>query len=76
LGEEAMPRFTIDLPDEINLRLTEIARENGITKAEAMRRAFALLSVAEEQKKFGRGLGIISQKDGDHAEVYGRILGI
>lgn len=54
----------------------EIARENGITKAEAMRRAFALLSVAEEQKKFGRGLGIISQKDGDHTEVYGRILGV
>jgi predicted transcriptional regulator len=71
-----MPRFTIDLPDEINTRLSEIAKENGITKAEAMRRAFALLSVAEEQKKFGRSLGIITQKEGDHAEVFGRILGV
>ena len=71
-----MSRFTIDLSDEIDNKLAQIARNNGITKAEAMRRAFALLSVAEEQKQFpGQSLGIVKQTDG-HLEAVGRIVGV
>jgi predicted transcriptional regulator len=71
-----MSRFTIDLSDEIDGKLTQIAKANGITKAEAMRRAFALLSVAEETKAIpGQSLGIVKQMDG-HLEAVGRIVGV
>jgi predicted transcriptional regulator len=33
--------MTLDLSDEVDQKLTDIAKQNGITKAEAMRRAFA-----------------------------------
>jgi len=46
-----MPRMTLDLSDEIDQALTDIATQGGITKAEAMRRAFALLAVAYAEKK-------------------------
>ena len=48
-----MARLTLDLSPEINERLEAIARSNGITKSEAMRRAFALLAVADTEKKKG-----------------------
>lgn len=56
-----MPRFTIDLPTEIDTRLTAIARKERISKAEAMRRAFALLSVADQEKAKGNSLGIVRE---------------
>jgi hypothetical protein len=41
-----------------------------------MRRAFALLSVAEETKATpGQSLGIVKQTDG-HLEAVGRIVGV
>ena len=71
-----MSRFTIDLSDEIDEKLSQIAKANGITKAEAMRRAFALLSVAEEMKAIpGQSLGIVKQTDG-RLEAIGRIVGV
>jgi hypothetical protein len=50
-----MIRFTVDLSNEIDERLSDIAKRNGITKAEAMRRAFALLAVADHRKAKGEG---------------------
>lgn len=72
-----MSRFTVDLSPEINNRLTEIARREGITKAEAMRRAFALLSVAEQEKSKGNSLGIV-REDPDKRELkaIARVVGI
>jgi predicted transcriptional regulator len=71
-----MPCFTIDLSDEIDGRLSQIAKANGITKAEAMQRAFALLAVAEETKGMpGQSLGIVKQTD-NHLEAIGRIVGL
>ena len=37
----AMISMTLDLSDEIDGKLNEIAKRNGITKAEAMRKAGA-----------------------------------
>ena len=54
-----MSRLTVDLSDEIDERLNDIAKRNGITKGEAMRRAFALLSVADEERNKGNTLAII-----------------
>jgi len=73
-----MPRFTIDLSKEIDERLTEIARKEGITKAEAMRKAFALLSVAIEESAKGNSLGIVREdpKNGHELQVLGRVIGV
>lgn len=57
-----MTRMTVDLSSEVDDRLTQIARESGITKAEAMRRAFALLSVAYDEKARGHSLAVVDEK--------------
>ena len=46
-----MPRLTVDLLEEIDEALNDIAKRNGVTTATAMRRAFAQLVVVETQKK-------------------------
>ena len=72
-----MPRFTLDLSEEIDGALTDIAKQSGITKAEAMRRAFALLAVAyAEKKKPGFSLGIVRERDDHTLEAVGRVVGI
>ena len=72
-----MSRLTIDLSKEISDRLTDIARKEGITKAEAMRRAFALLSVAEQEKAKGNALGIVREDPKSHKlHAIGRVVGI
>jgi len=72
-----MPRMTLDLSDEIDNLLTDIAKQSGITKAEAMRRAFALLAVAyAEKKKPGFSLGIVRERDDHTLEAVGRVVGI
>ena len=72
-----MPRMTLDLSTEIDQALTDIAQQNGITKAEAMRRAFALLVVAyAEKKKPGFSLGIVRERDDHTLEAVGRVIGL
>lgn len=71
-----MPRFTLDLSDEIDGALTDIAKLSGITKAEAMRRAFALLAVAYAEKKPGFSLGIVRERDDHTLEAVGSVVGI
>lgn len=72
-----MPRMTLDLSTEIDQTLSDIAQQNGITKAEAMRRAFALLVVAyAEKKKPGFSLGIVRERDDHTLEAVGRVIGL
>ncbi|PID43984.1 MAG: hypothetical protein CSA52_03425 [Gammaproteobacteria bacterium] len=72
-----MPRLTVDLSKDINTRLTEIAKKEGITKAEAMRKAFALLSIAEQEKAKGNSLGIVRENKENHElQAIGRVVGI
>jgi Ribbon-helix-helix protein, copG family len=73
-----MTRFTIDLSSDIDERLTDIAERNGITKAEAMRRAFALLALADEEKQKGKGfsLGIVRETVNHELEAVGRVVGV
>lgn len=73
-----MSRLTLDLSQEIDEKLTEIAKRNGITKAEAMRRAFALLAVADQEKRKGKGfsLGIVRENEDHQLEAVGRVVGI
>lgn len=71
-------RLTLDLSNEIDEKLTEISKRKGITKAEAMRRAFALLTVAdkEEQKPGGFSLGIVRETADHGLEAVGRVIGV
>jgi len=72
-----MPRMTLDLSDEIDDTLTALARRRGITKAEAMRKAFALLVIADsEARKPGFSLGIARERDDHTLEAVGRVVGL
>ena len=72
-----MPRLTLDLSEEIDGRLTEIAKRNGMTKAEAMRKAFALLAVADQEKQKGNGSSIgIVRDNADGLYAVGRVVGL
>jgi len=72
-----MPRLTVDLSKEIDARLTEIANKEGISKAQAMRKAFALLSVAEQESAKGNSLGIVREDPDSHElQAIGRVVGI
>ncbi|MCY1445980.1 hypothetical protein D9M71_625190 [compost metagenome] len=71
-----MHRMTLDLSDEIDQALTDIATQSGITKAEAMRRAFALLAVAYAEKKPGFSLGVVRERDDHTLEAVCRMVGI
>jgi Ribbon-helix-helix protein, copG family. len=72
-----MPRMTLDLSDEIDQALNDISRRRGITKAEAMRKAFALLVIADsEARKPGFSLGIVRERDDHTLEAMGRVVGL
>jgi len=72
-----MSRFTIDLSEDIDSRLTFIARKKGISKAETVRRAFALLSIADQEEDKGYSLGIIKEDTEAHEmQAVARIVGI
>lgn len=72
-----MPRLTVDLSNEIDTRLSSIARKQGISKAEAMRRAFALLSVADQETAKGNYLGIVREDAGSHElRAIARVVGV
>ena len=73
-----MSRMTLDLSDEIDNKLTDIARRGNISKAEVMRRAFALLAIADEEKqKPGFSLGIVKEDPTDHSlQVVAKLIGV
>jgi predicted transcriptional regulator len=68
-------RLTLDLSNEIDERLTSIASSNHISKAEVMRKAFALLAIADDEKKKGRSLGIISEDQNHQMQVIAKVIG-
>ncbi len=51
-------RYTIDLTDELNEEIDEIAKKAGITKSEVFRRALALLKVTDEATRSGEHVGV------------------
>ncbi|MFC3123259.1 ribbon-helix-helix protein, CopG family [Agaribacter flavus] len=72
-----MSKFTVSLSADIDKRLTEIAAKEGITKSEAVRRAMALLSMAEKEKEKGNSLAIVRENPDSHeVQVIGRVVGL
>lgn len=68
-----MKSMTLNLSREIDDFLTAYAYERGMTKAEAMKGAFALLKIADDQKRKGDGssLGLVRRLPDDSLEVVG-----
>lgn len=56
-GKEVM------LSSEMNDLLTQVARNRGVSKEEALRTALALLDVSEQQRMLGHSLGVVKQDD-------------
>jgi hypothetical protein len=54
-----MARFDLYVSDNIDATLVDISRRYRISKEEAIRRAFALLSVADDALRDGRSMGIV-----------------
>ncbi|MDE1168447.1 MAG: hypothetical protein PW845_24460 [Pseudomonas sp.] len=72
-----MANLTLELSDDIDNCLSQIAIRNSITKAEAIKRAFALLAIADNQKqRAGCSLGIIRERDDHTLEIIGRVTGL
>lgn len=72
-----MAIFTLDISDEIDRSLTEIARRNHLSKAQAIHRAFALLALADREKsKPGFSLGVVREREDHSLEAVGRVTGL
>lgn len=56
-GKEVM------LSGEMNDLLTQVARNRGVSKEDALRTALALLDVSEQHRMLGRRLGVLKQDD-------------
>ncbi|MGG7671026.1 ribbon-helix-helix protein, CopG family [Pseudomonas sp. WC2] len=75
-GRKTMSRMSVNLSPEMERLVDETAESEGITKSEVIRRAFALLKVAESEKKKGRFLAVAKENQAHDIEVIGRILGL
>jgi len=72
-----MNRMSVNLSPEMESLIEETSRREGITKAEVIRKAFALLQISETEKSKGRSIGIISEDKGSHEmRVVGKIVGL
>lgn len=60
-----MARYTLDLTDSASEKLDQLSREGDMTKAEVLRRALALFSVAEREKRAKRYIGSFTYEDGN-----------
>ena len=53
-------RLTLELSEETREMLEKLAKENGKSMTDIVREAIALRNFAEEQKKEGKSLAIVS----------------
>lgn len=72
-----MSRLTLELSDEIDRCLTDIARRSDLSKGEAIRRAFALLAIADVEENKGNFLAVVRKnKENNLLETVARLVGI
>ena len=58
-----MPKYTLQMNENLESVLDELAETEGISKAQVIRRSLTLLKLAEDQKKNGYQLALT--KDGE-----------
>ena len=51
-------RYTIDLTEELNAAIEEMARDAGMTKSEVFRRALGLFKVTDQARRAGEHVGV------------------
>jgi hypothetical protein len=72
-----MSRMSVNLSPEMEKLIEETALNEDISKGDVIRRAFALLKVAESEKKRGRFLAVARENESSHnIEIVGKILGL
>ncbi len=72
-----MLRYTIDLSGKVLNDLDAFAKRHNISRAEAAKRAFAILAIADEEKKKGHELCIVKLgPDNGQTELVARISGV
>ena len=60
-----MARYTIDLSGKVLHDLDAFAKKHHISRAEAAKRAFAILAIADSESEKGNELGIVKIGKGD-----------
>lgn len=72
-----MSRMSVNLSPEMERFIEETAAKENISKSDVIRRAFALLKVAESEKGKGRFLAVAKESQtSDDIEIVGKILGL
>lgn len=72
-----MNRMSVNLSPEMEKLIEATSQRENISKAEVIRKAFALLQISEQEKEKGRSIGIISEDKVSHEmKVVGKIIGL
>jgi predicted transcriptional regulator len=64
-------RMNLQVSAEINELLERIAKDTGSNRSEVIRQALALMKVAQEAKKKGKHIGLVSDADKLDTEIVG-----
>lgn len=64
-------RLNLQLSDELNRILEEIAEDTGSSRSDVIRQAVALMKVAHDGKKEGRHLGLVTDAKRLETEIVG-----
>ena len=72
-----MPCYTIDISGKVLSDFDGFAKKHHISRAEAAKRAFAILAIADEERAKGNELGIVKiGKKNNEAKLFARIAGV
>ena len=72
-----MSRMTLEISDSFEEVLASFATRNGISIPETVRRALAVIELAEQVQRKGRSLGIVEEDKKTHElHAIGRIRGL
>lgn len=72
MGAAEKIRLTLDVSQELNRTLEELAEQTGSTKSDLLRRAIALMEVAVDAKQKGQNLTVSDKQD----KVVTKIVGL
>jgi BioD-like phosphotransacetylase family protein len=71
LASESKVRLSLDLSPQTNSLLERVVSDQGTTKSDVLRKAIALVIVAEDARREGRSLGVIDANKQLVAEIVG-----
>jgi hypothetical protein len=63
-----MPKYTLQMNDRLDDVLEDLAKREGISKAQVIRRSVALLKLAEDHRDQGYELQLVKEPEGDEPE--------